>query len=369
MVICPNCGAKNEEGEILCGECGARLKGPAKTPKPVVPAEPMKFVEVSAPERKPGTVDPVVTPDRKSVTSVSETPEAGKTVPATETLKCADAVTGQEKKRIPSGVIIAVLLILGVFLAADIPKVVFVRTNIPTGIILKSFSGLVEIYNKDGSEVKAGYGVEIRDGGGVKTDKYGGATFSLGEDRTLQILANCEFEAYKSEDKEREDLRVVLKHCAMFFDIDAPYSGTETMELEAGAVTVNVSKASGYIFFDGKREVIIWVMDGEIDICLADPDSGESIRETLTPGDRASCTFGEDGMNLTTERPSADELPIAMVREIAERPYLMDSVSPDSGWDMDHLIELAEKYKAEDNQLNYVYIPWMFMEDTGAESD
>ena len=158
MVICPNCGAKNEEGEILCGECGAKLKGPARQVSPVIQAEPVK------PEQPVVQAEPVkpAQPEIQAEPVKQEQP-----VVQTESVKYSEASAAKygidepenAKRRMLPGTRIALLLIGVVILinvAGIVPRVTFGRTNIPTGITLKDYSGLVEIYNKDGTEVEVG---------------------------------------------------------------------------------------------------------------------------------------------------------------------------------------------------------------------
>ena len=225
----------------------------------------------------------------------------------------------------------------------------------PIGVTLESYAEPIEVFEEDGQKMKKDWGMNLYDNSSVRTGDSGEAYLSLGAARSLEMLAKSEIQIHKAE----EATWITVKKGAMFFCIDNPYRQTETLELDAGAVSVSMSEASGYMYYDGNGKAMIWLMNGEVQIVVYDEGSGEQIMETLSPGERAVGTFGDDGISCTVDKVLLDDLPSLMVRKIAESPALLNRVSPDTGWTRPDIIDLAEQYRAEEMELNFLNYSWL----------
>ena len=323
MIICPNCGAKNEEGEILCGECGSKLKGPAAADTAKSANEGSKWHEVDF------------------------TPEEPKKFLAT-----------------PGGIVLiaviaAVVLYCIVFSVADAAK------HRPIGITLERFSGPVDVYDADGRNRSVTEGMNLYDNNSVRTGDVAEVYLDLGTVRSLTMLKNSELQVHKAE----EATWIYINKGALFFCIDNPYRMTETLELEAGAVSVSMIEATGYMYYNGKGEARIWVMNGEVQVVIYDEGSGEQLMETVTPGEYAFAVFGEGGTSCTIDKAFLTDLPSVMVMEIADTPELLNRVSPDTGWNRQDIIDLAKQYKDEEMQFNYIFPYWMYEAYIDGEGD
>lgn len=420
MIICPACGKKNEDGEILCSDCGAKLKATERlqrgfAPKSTVvepvkplaepvakPAEPVK--PLAEPVTKPA--DPVAKPAEpvKPADPVAKPAEPA-AKPAEPVIKPAEPVTkpadpvvkpvvarsavNQEHGNAPAGnwnevkfnapvhrktpefslgmVFCAVIAVL--FFIGGAKALAFSVTHRLTDIELySSYSSDLygyssqdspDVYSSDG-EIKAySSGMKLRNGDRVVTGKYNNATLSLGVDRSLTMLTGTETVVHQ----EKDETRIDLNKGAMFFNIDTPYSGRESLELVSGNVVIPISEAAGYMYYNGKNDARIWAMNGEILVTVSD-GSGNLTTDTITPGEAAFITMSDDGVEFTVEKVGVDSLPSAMVREIAQNNELLNAISPEAGWDRDEINELAEEYRSQDLMYHFGVLPYWILNGT-----
>ena len=267
-----------------------------------------------------------------------------------------DFSSGETKKfPIAPGAIIIIAVIAAVMLYGIITVVIESYKHRPTGITLETYTVDVELYDEEGNKESITKGRNLFAGDSVRTGNNGEAYLKLGAARSLKMLADSQMQVHKAE----EATWITMKKGALFFCIDDPYRSTETLELEAGAVSVSMIEAAGYMYYNGKDEARIWVMNGEVQIVIWDEGSGEQLIETLTPGEYAFGVFGDSGISCTVDKAFLTDLPSAMVMEIAETPELLNRVSPDSGWNRQDIINLAEHYRQEKIQSTYIDVYYL----------
>ena len=377
MIICPACGKKNEDGEILCSDCGAKLKATERLQRGFAPkstvVEPVK--PLAEPVAKPAEpvvkpADPVAKPAGQTVVNNSAYPGV-KPVAASSTVtpKPGNASAGnwnEVKFNAPvhrktpefslGMVFCAVIAVL--FFIGGAKALAFSVTHRLTDIELySSYSSDLygyssqdspDVYSSDG-EIKAySSGMKLRNGDRIVTGEFINASMNLGVDRTLKMMSSTETVVHQ----EKDETRIEMNEGAMFFNIDTPYSGREKLEIVSGDVVVPISEGAGYMFYNGNDHFSIWVMSGDVQVSAYDA-SGNVTTETMTPGETAYIYYSDDGVEFTVEKTGVDSLPPAMVGELAANGELMHAVSPDAGWDHDDIVKLAEEYKAREMQFNY----------------
>ena len=368
MIICPACGKKNEDGEILCSDCGAKLKATERLQRGFAPkstvAEPVKplaepvakpaepVIKPAEPVTKPA--DPVVKP---VAAGSAVTPEHGNAPAGNWNEVKFNAAAHRKTPEFSLGIVfcavIAVLFFAGAakalaFSAAHRLTDIHIYSSYSYDSLMYSSQDSPEVYSSDG-EIKAySSGMKLRNGDRIVTGEFINASMNLGVDRTLKMMSSTETVVHQ----EKDETRIEMNEGAMFFNIDTPYSGREKLEIVSGDVVVPISEGAGYMFYNGNDHFSIWVMSGDVQVSAYDA-SGNVTTETMTPGETAYIYYSDDGVEFTVEKTGVDSLPPAMVGELAANGELMHAVSPDAGWDHDDIVKLAEEYKAREMQFNY----------------
>ena len=401
MLICPNCGKKNEDGEILCSECGSKLKvterlqkgfAPRReTAEPVKPAQPVKTAESvtqpaeaarepAKPETKPAKT--VTDPVGSKAENNSDYPGIK---PATErsavTQDRGNASAGNwnevqftpdvRKRPAPSklGIVLCAIVALLFFMGA-VKSLAFSAKHRLTDIKLTSsysydnFSYTLQdhpdVYSSDGEKKEYTSEMKLRNGDRIVTGKHINASLNLGVDRTLTMMSVTETVVHQDDDETRID----LNKGAMFFDIDTPYSGREKLELVSGSVVIPITEGAGYMYYNGTDDFRIWVMNGEVLVSVYD-GSGNTTTETITPGESAFIDISDEGVGFTVEKVGVDSLPSAMIRELSVNNGLLNVISPEAEWDRDDILKLAEEYKSQDLMYNFGVMPYWILNDIG----
>ncbi|MBQ3852796.1 MAG: zinc-ribbon domain-containing protein [Lachnospiraceae bacterium] len=414
MIICPACGKKNEDGEILCSDCGAKLKATERLQRGFAPkstvAEPVKpLAEPVAKPAEPVTkpAEPVVKPAEpvaKSAEPVIKPAEpAAKPAepvikPAEPVTKPADPVVKPEAARSAVNpeygnasagnwnevkfnapvhrktpefslgmVFCAVIAVL--FFIGGAKALAFSATHSLTDITLYSsysydnysytLQDHPDVYSSDGEKKEYTSGMKLRNGDRIVTGKHINASLNLGVDRTLTMMSVTETVVHQDDDETRID----LNKGAMFFDIDTPYSGREKLELVSGSVVIPITEGAGYMFYNGTDDFRIWVMNGEIQVSVYD-GSGNTTTETITPGESAFIDISDEGVGFTVEKVGVDSLPSAMIRELSVNNGLLNVISPEAEWDRDDILRLAEEYKSQDLMYNFGVMPYWILNGT-----
>ena len=350
-MICPNCGKKNEDGEILCCECGSKLKKPERirtgfnTPDIGKVSEQAKSLD--AVKRPAEPAHSTIANPWNEVDYSDYKPGANGKLPEN---------TG--RKSVSFGTLILIIIILSVMLLGIVTMFASGSRTARTSMVVTGSQGAVYLFSGNGQEKGITSNMTLQDNDTLRTAMKSKAWISLGDDRDLILFSLSEIEAHQKDDATW----IVLEKGAVFFNIDRAFHGDEVFEIETANMIVFIREASGYIYFDGEDDTRIWITGGEVELTAFDEKTGDSDRDTISAGEHSVVVHENGRVVISTLVCEETDLPSALIQELGNDYTLLRKVCNETGWDYDTLKELAEYYHAQELAFSYLQ-PWMVSTD------
>ena len=238
--------------------------------------------------------------------------------------------------------ILSLLLLLGLAMPAA------AATAKATTMRLQVVEGTVTVLDASGVNQTFNAGMRLYSGYSIATADASYAYISLDDTKAIKLDMNTRVSIKKSWSK----LSVELISGEIFFDVTAPLSGDETLEIRTSTMVTGIRGSSGYVtaklsqFLTGHGTVTCFDPAGRLRKVFA-VEGGEGVRGfPLNAMDLL-------GLDYDYEKIILDEhsFPAFVLEEIAKDTVLQDAIVKEDVFDLDELLnQLDDVQKAEEEE-------------------
>ena len=210
-MFCPKCGKETEDGELFCGNCGAKM------------------------ETEPA-------------------PKAGKSA---------------KKKKSP---LLIMLIVIAIALAGALAVLLVMKDRLSASTMrIHGFEGNVSLADSKGNDLEAAEGKRIVDGNVLDTGKESRAWVLLDEDRLVTLMERSS----ASFHKKGNDLKLTLTDGSLFFNISDKLSDDESFEISTSTMVIGIRGTSGFVDSDEDGNSVLYLTSGKVQVTGIAPDGKE----------------------------------------------------------------------------------------------
>lgn len=229
------------------------------------------------------------------------------------------------------GFVLAFALVFGLLSAA-----IFAETATAADMRLQSASGTVSVKNASGKSVSIREGMKLYSGYTLSTSSKSYAYVSLDSTKVVKLDASTKVQVKKSGSK----LELLVSSGKLFFNVSAPLSSSETLNIRTSTIVTGVRGTSGVVSAGGAESSSVDIYDGTVTVNVV---SGE---ESLTVTAGESLSVSSTG-TASSELTAADIPGFAAV-EIASDQSLQERIGSATGLDVAGIVNGAQEKLASD---------------------
>ena len=187
------------------------------------------------------------------------------------------------------GFVLAFALVFGLLSAA-----IFAETATAADMRLQSASGTVSVKNASGKSVSIREGMKLYSGYTLSTSSKSYAYASLDSTKVVKLDASTKVQVKKSGSK----LELLVSSGKLFFNVSAPLSSSETLNIRTSTMVTGVRGTSGVVSAGGAESSSVDIYDGTVTVNVV---SGE---ESLTVTAGESLSVSSTGTASSTPTPT-----------------------------------------------------------------
>lgn len=212
----------------------------------------------------------------------------------------------------------------------------FAETATAADMRLQSTTGTVSLKNASGKSVSIREGMKLYSGYTLSTSSKSYAYVSLDSSKVVKLDASTKVQVKKSGSK----LELLVSSGKLFFNVSAPLSSSETLNIRTSTMVTGVRGTSGVVSADGAGSSSVDIYDGAVTVNTV--SGGESL--TVTAGESLTVALGAAEMAALTE----DDIPGFAAVEIAADESLQERIESASGLDVAGVASGAQEKLASD---------------------
>ena len=213
---------------------------------------------------------------------------------------------------------------------------IFAETATAADMRLQSTTGTVSLKNASGKSVSIREGMKLYSGYTLSTSSKSYAYVSLDSSKVVKLDASTKVQVKKSGSK----LELLVSSGKLFFNVSAPLSSSETLNIRTSTMVTGVRGTSGVVSADGAGSSSVDIYDGAVTVNTV--SGGESL--TVTAGESLTVALGAAEMAALTE----DDIPGFAAVEIAADESLQERIESASGLDVAGVASGAQEKLASD---------------------
>lgn len=213
---------------------------------------------------------------------------------------------------------------------------IFAETATAADMRLQSTTGTVSLKNASGKSVSIREGMKLYSGYTLSTSSKSYAYVSLDSSKVVKLDASTKVQVKKSGSK----LELLVSSGKLFFNVSAPLSSSETLNIRTSTMVTGVRGTSGVVSADGAGSSSVDIYDGAVTVNTV--SGGESL--TVTAGESLTVALGAAEMAALTE----DDIPGFAAVEIAGDESLQERIESASGLDVAGVVSGAQEKLASD---------------------
>ena len=229
------------------------------------------------------------------------------------------------------GFVLAFALVFGLLSAA-----IFAETATAADMRLQSASGTVSVKNASGKSVSIREGMKLYSGYTLSTSSKSYAYVSLDSSKVVKLDASTKVQVKKSGSK----LELLVSSGKLFFNVSAPLSSSETLNIRTSTMVTGVRGTSGVVSADGAGSSSVDIYDGAVTVNTV---SG-SVTLSVTAGESLSVS----GSGTASTELTAADIPGFAAVEIAADESLQERIESASGLDVAGVVSGAQEKLASD---------------------
>jgi len=204
-----------------------------------------------------------------------------------------------------------------------------------TTIQLTKTEGTVSVSNRSGRAVSVFDDMRIYNGYQLATEQASYAWLNLDSSKLVKLDAVSEVGVRKDGKK----LELLLEKGNLFFNVTEPLDDDETLNIRVSTMTVGIRGTSGWVKTEDPWTSQIYVLDGAVEVSVADPVTGETKTETVAAGENATCVTypqEQEGVkcDIIRDKFTEEEIDGFVLTEAASDGGLCDRILGDSGLDL-----------------------------------
>jgi len=226
----------------------------------------------------------------------------------------------------------AVLLTLSLILSC-LPGALAAETA--ATIQLTKAEGTVSVSNRSGRSISIREDMRIYNGYRLETEEASYAWLNLDRSKFVKLDAVSELEVRKDGKK----LELLLNEGNLFFNVTEPLEDDETLNIRVSTMTVGIRGTCGWVRTVDQWTSRICVLEGAVQVSVADPVTGQIKAETIAAGENALCVVYPqdregDKCDILRDQFSEADVDGFVLTEAVPDGGLCDRIYGDSGLDL-----------------------------------
>lgn len=205
-----------------------------------------------------------------------------------------------------------------------------------TSMRLAGTEGETSVRNEEKKELELAADMKLYSGYGLETKPAGYLWVNLDSVKLAKLDENSDVEIQKSGKK----LDLLLHTGKLFFQVTEPLAEDESMYIRSSTMAVGIRGTCGWVEATEPGQMRVYLLEGTVECSITDPDTGETLAQSLTAGERALLTLKDGKAEITVEKFTEKDIPYFVTVDLEKDPELKKAVE-------DQLKQAAENLPPE----------------------